>query len=167
MIGARLKPAARRAVEYCGGVDGAGATTSRGRSTCGRWMALNEPDLPGVECAVLLDQVAVASGHLPQITEAMARELGFALLRLPDAAHDGVAHGAADWMASIGALSAEAGEAVQRLCAALALNPQHAQPTRQRIDRAALNAAQREIDDVIRAAVTIQALIKQAQKGEN
>lgn len=150
MIRARLKLAARRAVELCGGVDGAAATVGRGRSTTGRWHNINDDDLPGIDQALMMDMVAAAGGHMPPVTDALARELGFALLRLPD-----VAVGDGDWMAAAGALSAEAGEAVQQLCVALAdgdgVNRREAVPLR------------RHVDDVIRAATGILALIDRVE----
>ena len=150
MIRRRLKLASRRAVELCGGVDGAAATVGRGRSTTGRWHNINDDDLPGVDQALMMDMVAVADGKVQPMTDAMARELGFALLRLPDAAI-----GDGDWMAAAGVLSAEAGEAVQQLCEALAdgdgVNRREAVPLR------------RHVDDVIRAATGILALIDRVE----
>lgn len=81
---ARLKAACRRAVELNGGVDGAGATAHRGRSVAGDWGNINHPAFPPADCALALDEVAVAQGHCPPILAAMASALGFVAIRLPD-----------------------------------------------------------------------------------
>lgn len=112
---ARLSLAARSAVESCGGVDGAAATTGRGRSTAGRWMNRNEPDQPPVDAALAMDLAVVLQGKAPPITSAMAAELGFALLRLPE----GVC-GSGEWHEAMGRLAGEVGDVMNRICSALA-----------------------------------------------
>lgn len=82
---ARMKLAVREAVARCGGVDGAGATASRSRTTAGEWNALQHPAFPPLDCAMALDQVVVAMGDAPPILSKYAAELGHALVRLPDA----------------------------------------------------------------------------------
>lgn len=82
---ARLKRAVRTAVSRCGGVDGAGATAHRSRSVAGDWANLNAPAFPPADCALALDEACVAMGQRPEILSAMAGELGFVLLPLPDA----------------------------------------------------------------------------------
>lgn len=80
---ARMKVAAQTAVELCGGVDGAAATTSRGRSTCGRWLNGDEPDVPTIDSALAMDKALIAEGHEPAIAAAMARDLRRVLVSLP------------------------------------------------------------------------------------
>lgn len=80
---ARLKVAAQSAVELCGGIDGAAATTLRSRSTCGRWLNGNEPDVPTIYSAAMMDRALIARGDEPAIASAMARELGRVLIALP------------------------------------------------------------------------------------
>lgn len=80
---ARAKRGVRAAVALAGGVEQAGFATVRCKSTCGRWNALNEPDLPPLDAALALDEIAVAQGHLPAITAFLARELGGVFLPLP------------------------------------------------------------------------------------
>ncbi|MCW1985356.1 UNVERIFIED_ORG: hypothetical protein M2348_001088 [Sphingomonas sp. R1F5B] len=72
----RIKRAVRAAVGACGGIDGAAATVSRGRSTVGEWNALAHPACPPLDCALAMDEIAVARGELPPIACALARELG-------------------------------------------------------------------------------------------
>jgi len=73
---ARIKRAVRAAIGLSGGIDGAAATVGRSRSTVGGWNNLNETDMPPLDCALALDEIAVARGELPPMTCALARELG-------------------------------------------------------------------------------------------
>ena len=85
---ARLKAKVREAVERCGGVDGAGATAGRSRSTAGEWMNRQSPAFPPADCALALDEAMVSQGHMPPITAALARELGGTFVFLPEGAPD-------------------------------------------------------------------------------
>ena len=80
---ARAKLAVRKAVSLIGGVDGAAATVMRGRSTVGRWMCLNEPDLPPLDCAMAIDAALVAMRHPPMILTAALLPVGFVPFALP------------------------------------------------------------------------------------
>lgn len=84
---ARAKRAVRAAIAGAGGVEEAGAATVRGKSTVGRWHALNEADLPPLDAVLALDEIAVASGQVPAITAWLARELGGVFLPLPRDPH--------------------------------------------------------------------------------
>lgn len=77
---ARVKRAVRQAVSLLGGVDGAAATVNRGRSTVGRWISLNDADLPCVDSALAMDEVLSAMGHGPMIISALAFEVGHVAL---------------------------------------------------------------------------------------
>lgn len=77
---ARVKRVVRRAVALLGGVDGVAATVDRGRSTVGRWISLNDFDLPCLDSAMAIDEVLCAMGHGPMVAEAMAVELGYVVL---------------------------------------------------------------------------------------
>lgn len=83
---ARLKRKVREAVERCGGVDGAAATVERGRSVCGDWGNLAHKAFPPLDCALALDEVAVAQGQAPAILAGYAAALGHVCIRLPDPA---------------------------------------------------------------------------------
>lgn len=81
---ARLKRGVRAGVARCAGVDGAGVTAGRCRSTAGDWNNLNSPSFPPLDCALALDEVAIAQGQRPELLHALAGELGFTLIALPD-----------------------------------------------------------------------------------
>lgn len=85
---ARLKRAVRAAIGWCSGVDGAGATAQRSRSTAGDWNNLTAAIFPPADCALALDEAAVALGHGPEITRALCRELGGVFVLLPDCLAD-------------------------------------------------------------------------------
>lgn len=87
---ARIKRHVRRAVELCGGVDGAAATAERCRSVAGDWANLNHRAFPPIDCALALDEVTVALANgtaVPPILSAYAAELGCVAIRLPGAVH--------------------------------------------------------------------------------
>ena len=149
---ARLKRAARAAIEAVGGIEAAGHATRKSKATAGRWHNRNDADLPTLDSALALDEIAVSQGRMPEITETMAGELGFALLRLPDAvAVEG------DWIERVGALSGEVGEAVQAFCAAWA---------DRKLTRQEIVFLREKVGDVIRAAVAMDALLQSAERGE-
>lgn len=87
---ARIKRGVRGAIALCGGVDGAGATAARCRSVAGDWNNLNSPAFPALDCALALDEIAIAQGKAPPIVSALAAELGGLFVSLPQvAAGDG------------------------------------------------------------------------------
>ena len=142
----RMKVAAGDAVEQCGGVDGAAATTGRGRSTCGRWLNENETDLPTIDSAVAMDRAIRAQGRTPPIAAAMVRELGGEIVWLPDVD----TRGRGDWLAVIGDLTRESSEAVAALCEAL---------TDRVIDRRELAKVAVEFDQAISQLVQARAMV--------
>lgn len=75
-----VKQAVRAAISALGGVDGVVPIVGRQRSQVGRWMNINEPDLPCLDAAVAIDQALVATGRKPMISAAMARVLGATLV---------------------------------------------------------------------------------------
>lgn len=85
----RIKRAVREAVQRTGGTEGAAATTGRTKSTAGRWMNLNEADLPPIDAAFAMDEILVASGAGPLILRAMARELGQSVVAQVEGEADG------------------------------------------------------------------------------
>lgn len=95
-----LKIAARKAIAACGGIEKAAAAASRQQSTAGLWNNLNQRDLPPVDCALAIDELAVANGGAPAITAAMAAELGQVLVALPTGAAAACWHGAIADMAT-------------------------------------------------------------------
>lgn len=73
---ARIKRKVREAIGLCGGIDGAAATAERCRSVAGDWNNLNSDVFPPLDCALAMDEIAVALGRSPVIVAALARELG-------------------------------------------------------------------------------------------
>ncbi len=111
----RLKLGVRASIDRAGGIDRGADVVGRKRSWVGDWNNLNTDAFPPVDAAAKLDAVAVAQGDLPPITLAMARENGCALIRLPEARDaDG------NWLGLVGALSSEASDVINGICAALA-----------------------------------------------
>ena len=110
----RIKRAVRGAVAISGDVDGAGATAQRCRSVAGDWNNLASSAFPPLDCALALDEVAVAGGKLPPILTAMARELGGHFIPDIDAqASDGTASALVlELAAQLGVLAAEIGGAL-------------------------------------------------------
>jgi hypothetical protein len=75
-----VKRAVREAVSRLGGIDGVVGIVDRQRSTVGRWVNINEPDLPPVDAALAIDQALIVIGHKPMIAAKMARVLGATLV---------------------------------------------------------------------------------------
>lgn len=149
---ARLKLAVRSAVESCGGVDGAAATVGRGRSTCGRWMNINDADLPPLDGALALDLAVVAQGREPPVLTAVARALGRVLVVLPDvdAAHGG------DLLTLLAGLSREFGEVSGAVIDGVADG---------RVTRAEARKVRGELADVIAKAVAMDAVLGVIEEG--
>jgi hypothetical protein len=71
-----VKQAVRAAVSALGGIDGVVPIVERQRSQVGRWVNINDHDLPTLDAAIAIDQALIATGHKPMITAKMARILG-------------------------------------------------------------------------------------------
>jgi len=108
----RLKRAVRASIECCGGIDGAGASAGRKRSVAGDWNNLAHPAFPPLDCALALDEVALAQGQRPAILHALAAELGHAAVPLPDA------HAGGALAASMAEIAAELGDVARAVIAA-------------------------------------------------
>lgn len=112
---ARLKAAVRRAIELNGGIDGAGATAHRARTTAGEWNGEHTGVYPPLDCAFLLDEVAVIAGKHPPILTALAAALGHVAIRLPAPDHgdDKLAHALIEASAEFGDVAQEVREATR------------------------------------------------------
>lgn len=75
-----VKQAVRAAVSMLGGIDGVVPIVERTRSTVGRWVNINDADLPPLDAAFAIDQALVATGHKPAIAAKLARMLGATLV---------------------------------------------------------------------------------------
>lgn len=146
---ARVKRAVKGAVELCGGVDGAAATTGKGRSTCGRWINRNDADTPTLESALALDSIAVGMGHEPPIVAAMAREVGGAFLRLPEAPSIN-----SEWFERLGRFSSEVGDTMRGIASALADG---------KFDAAEREEQIKQIDEVLAVGAEIRAALTSGQ----
>ena len=110
----RAKRAVRAGVALAGGIEGAAMAVSRGKSQVGRWNALADADLPTVDAALALDEVAVAGGRRPAIIDWLSAELGGVFLPLPrgDAGTDGL-------LADAGQIAEGAGSVVSAIAGAV------------------------------------------------
>lgn len=142
---ARLKRAVREDIGGCGGVDGAGATTERSRSTAGDWNNLNHDAFPPADCALALDEVCLAQGRRPAILYALAAELGHVCIRLPDPGMGADALSAAliDASAEFGDIATEVREATRDGS----------------VSPAERDAIVRQIDEAIEALVRMRAVV--------
>lgn len=75
-----VKMAVRKAVSALGGIDGVVPIVDRQRSQVGRWVNINDYDLPCIDAAIAIDQALIAIGQKPMIAKAMARLLGATLV---------------------------------------------------------------------------------------
>lgn len=113
---ARAKRVSRTAVEICGGQHATAAIDGMpGKSQVGRWQSLNDPDLPRIDYAIAMDQVAVAEGREPPFATLFAIEAERVLIAPPAAEP-----GRAGWLARMSALATTSGELHGEFCQALA-----------------------------------------------
>jgi hypothetical protein len=149
---ARIKRAIRNTIEACGGVDGAGATTGRHRSTAGDWNNLNHSAFPPLDCALALDEVAIAKGQSPEILSALAAELKHVCVRLPDSAMQSGDLNAAliDASAEFGDIAAEIREATRD----------------HKVCRSDQNKISIQIDEAMAALVRLRFVVNVIEKGE-
>jgi hypothetical protein len=102
-----VKQAVRAAVSLLGGIDGVVPIVERTRSTVGRWVNINDADMPPLDAAVAIDQALTATGQKPLIAAQMARVLGATLL--PNDSGDG-GDLASNILLMVGRLAKEGGE---------------------------------------------------------
>lgn len=75
-----LKKAVREAVTLLGGIDGVAPLVDRTRSTVGRWVNINDCDMPPMDAAFAIDQALVFTGRPPMVARCLARLLGATLV---------------------------------------------------------------------------------------
>lgn len=142
-----LKTAVRKAIASCKGIDKAAAAAGRSQSTAGLWNNLSQRDMPPVDCALAIDELAMANGDAPAITAAMAAELGQVLVALPAAPMS-----VGCWNAAIADLATEQADLLGGLLRDIAdrkIKPHEAEGRRR--DAQALLAVVVEIDLRLRA----------------
>lgn len=76
----------RAAIAANGGIEGAALSVDRSSSQVGRWNSRNDADLPVLDAAFHLDEVAMAATGRAPILSALAAELNHVCIRLPDCA---------------------------------------------------------------------------------
>lgn len=112
---ARAKRVSRTAVEICGGQHAVAAIDGMpGKSQVGRWQSLNDPDLPRIDYAIAMDQIAVAEGREPPFATLFAAEAERVLIAPPTAEQ-----GRASWLGRMGALASASGALQSEFCDAL------------------------------------------------
>lgn len=79
------KIAVRKAIGAAGGIEVVAAALGYSKSHVGRWNCLNNPDLPGRDIRIELDELALANGGDAAILRAYARQLDHVVFRLPEA----------------------------------------------------------------------------------
>ena len=111
----RLKVATRKAVKAVHGTQLAGEIVGARQQRMSDCQLANTPEFLRIDEVVDLEDAARGSHAWPQITRALARHHGFELLPLP-----GCAPGDSDWHRALADVSREAGDAVAKICGALA-----------------------------------------------
>lgn len=111
----RLKLANRRTVQALKGTALAAEVAGSYQQRVSDCTLPNTPDFFRQDEVHALEEATRGAADWPAITRAHARNLGFALLPLPQSAP-----GNSDWHQSLGDVSREAGDAVAKICAALA-----------------------------------------------
>lgn len=111
----RLKIATRKTIKAVHGTDMAAEITGSRQQRMSDCQLANTGDFLRLDEAHALEEAARGAADWPSITRAQARNFGFALLPLPQAAP-----GNSEWHASLAEVSREANEAVSRICEALA-----------------------------------------------
>lgn len=111
----RLKRAARALVKAVGSEAEAGEIAGLRQQRVSECTSINSPAFLTVDAVVALEEEARGSEGWPQVTRAMARQLGFELLPLPPAVP-----GDSPWHASLAAVSREVGDAIGCIVQSLA-----------------------------------------------
>lgn len=111
----RLKVATKKLIKAVHGTELAAEITGSRQQRMSDCQLANTPDFLRISEVHDLQDAARGSEGWPQITRAMARIHGFELLPLP-----GQALGSSDWHQSLADVSREVGDAVGKICAALA-----------------------------------------------
>lgn len=109
-----LKESTRALVRAFGGQEAAEELTGRSQSRFSDYGNRNTPDFMPVDLVLALEACTLGAAGHPQVTRLLARNAGFALVRLPQAPA-----GDTDWHQAIAAVSRETSESIERVCTAL------------------------------------------------
>jgi hypothetical protein len=108
------KVATKGLIRAAGGQEAASAETHKSQPRLSSYGATNTPDFIPINDVAALEAVTHGTPGHPHVTRWLAREAGFALVKLPTAPV-----GFTDFHRAIGAVSREVGEAVELVCDAL------------------------------------------------
>lgn len=111
----RLKVASKALVKAVHGTELAGEIAGMRQQRVSECTLPNCPTFFSLDQVQALEEAGKGSVGWPQVTRALAREHGFALLPLPEDAP-----GSGEWHRTISEVSREAGDAVAKICEALA-----------------------------------------------
>lgn len=111
----RIKRASKALVGVVGGTVEAGEIAGLRQQRVSECTLPNTDTFFAIDAVLALEEEAKGSENWPQVTRAQARHHGFELLPLPMCAP-----GDSDWHRALGDVSREAGDAVAKICAALA-----------------------------------------------
>lgn len=111
----RIKRASKALVGAVGGTADAGEVAGLRQQRVSECTLPNTETFFTVDAVLALEEDARGSENWPQVTRTMARHHGFELLPLPTCAA-----GDSDWHRALGDVSREAGDAVAKICGALA-----------------------------------------------
>jgi hypothetical protein len=109
------KAATKALIRAVGGQEAAAAETGKSHSRFACYGLPNTLDFIPVNDVHALEAVTHGLAGHPHVTRWLAREAGYALVRLPQAPG-----GTSDWHQAMGAVSKEVGEIIERLCTMLA-----------------------------------------------
>lgn len=109
-----LKIASRQLIRAAGGTDGAGETVGSRQQRMSDCQLPNTGDFLTIQEVRKLQEVTVGAPGWPHVTRALAKQDGFALVRLPQAPERAI-----EWHQALGEVSSEVGESVQLVCKAL------------------------------------------------
>jgi len=154
-----LKRATKGLVRAVGGSDAAAESLAEAGGVRVRQQRISDCTLPNTADFLRIDEAAeledLSHGQpgWPHLTRALARRQGFALLPLPSAPD-----GLTDWHRQLAEVSREAGEAVGKVCDALAGDS--------RVDRGEVAEGRlvEEVDEAIAALAGLRALLQAVEE---
>lgn len=127
-----LKRATADLIKGCGGLEAAAGFCRVGKSVLGDNQSVNRPDsFIAIDVVQDLEPLARARDGWPHVTRALASQLGFALVKLPDAVPGGT-----DLLLLLARLSKEGGDIAAAICAAVAdhvVTPAEARDVRRQV----------------------------------
>ena len=152
----RLKVASKALVKAVHGTETAGEIAGMRQQRVSECTLPNCPTFFTIDQAQALEEAAKGSPGWPHVTRALARNHGFALLPLPESAP-----GSGEWHRTISEVSREAGDAVGKVCEALADDGEVTSSDVKQLDL--LN----EIDEAIAALAKLRGMVVSVSEGRD